>query len=106
LQAGADIIIAQGTEGGGHVGWMASMPLVRMVVDAVAWCWRAGGYADGRGLVAVLALGADGILLGTRFLRRSPRCWSISCAAVLRLWPSRLPVSAIAAKRCCRTSPL
>ena len=69
-QAGADIIIAQGTEGGGHVGWMASMPLIPMVVDAVAPIpvLAAGGFADGRGLVAALSLGADGILLGTRFL--------------------------------------
>lgn len=69
-KAGADVIIAQGTEGGGHVGWMASMPLVPMVVDAVAPIpvLAAGGYADGRGLAAALALGADGILLGTRFL--------------------------------------
>ena len=69
-RAGADVIIAQGTEGGGHVGWMASMPLIPMVVDAVAPVpvLAAGGFADGRGLVAALALGADGILLGTRFL--------------------------------------
>jgi NAD(P)H-dependent flavin oxidoreductase YrpB (nitropropane dioxygenase family) len=69
-KAGADIIIAQGTEGGGHVGWMASMPLVPMIVDAVAPIpvLAAGGFADGRGLVAALALGAQGILLGTRFL--------------------------------------
>ncbi len=69
-EAGADIIIAQGTEGGGHVGWMASMPLVPMIVDAVAPIpvLAAGGFADGRGLVAALALGAAGILLGTRFL--------------------------------------
>ncbi len=69
-EAGADIIIAQGTEGGGHVGWMASMPLIPMVVDAVAPIpvLAAGGFADGRGLVAALALGAAGILLGTRFL--------------------------------------
>jgi NAD(P)H-dependent flavin oxidoreductase YrpB (nitropropane dioxygenase family) len=70
VEAGADIIIAQGTEGGGHVGFMASMPLIPMVVDAVAPVpvLAAGGFADGRGLVAALALGADGILLGTRFL--------------------------------------
>jgi NAD(P)H-dependent flavin oxidoreductase YrpB (nitropropane dioxygenase family) len=70
VEAGADIIIAQGSEGGGHVGWMASMPLLPMVVDAVAPIpvLAAGGYADGRGLVAALALGAQGILLGTRFL--------------------------------------
>src|SRR5207245_1558416 len=66
-KAGADVIIAQGTEGGGHVGWMASMPLIPMVVDAIAPVpvLAAGGFADGRGLVAALALGADGILLGT-----------------------------------------
>lgn len=69
-RAGADVLVAQGTEGGGHVGWMASMPLIPMVVDAVAPVpvLAAGGFADGRGLVAALALGADGILLGTRFL--------------------------------------
>jgi Dioxygenases related to 2-nitropropane dioxygenase len=66
--AGADIIIAQGTEGGGHVGWMASIVLTPMVVDAVAPVpvLAAGGIADGRGLAAALALGADGVLLGTR----------------------------------------
>jgi NAD(P)H-dependent flavin oxidoreductase YrpB (nitropropane dioxygenase family) len=69
-EAGADVIIAQGTEGGGHVGWQASMALVPMVVDAVGPrpVLAAGGFADGRGLAAALALGADGILLGTRFL--------------------------------------
>ena len=66
----ASLIIAQGTEGGGHVGWMGSIPLIPMVVDAVAPIpvLAAGGFADGRGLVAALSLGADGILLGTRFL--------------------------------------
>src|ERR1700737_227600 len=69
-QAGADVIIAQGTEGGGHVGWQTTMTLVPMVVDAVAPIpvLAAGGIADGRGLAAALALGADGVLLGTRFL--------------------------------------
>lgn len=69
-EAGADIIVAQGTEGGGHVGWMASMALLPMVVDAVAPLpvLAAGGIADGRGLAAALALGAEGVLLGTRFL--------------------------------------
>ncbi|MBT3350523.1 MAG: nitronate monooxygenase [Nitrospinaceae bacterium] len=69
-EAGADVIIAQGTEGGGHVNWMATMTLVPMVVDAVAPVpvMAAGGVADGRGLAAALALGADGVLLGTRFL--------------------------------------
>ncbi len=69
-KAGADVIIAQGTEGGGHVGFMASMPLIPMIVDAVGPVpvLAAGGFADGRGLIAALALGAQGILLGTRFL--------------------------------------
>src|SRR5262249_8040769 len=69
-ECGADVIIAQGTGGGGPVGWQASLPLVPMVVDAVAPIpvLAAGGIADGRGLAAALALGADGVLLGTRFL--------------------------------------
>ena len=69
-RAGADIIVAQGTEGGGHIGLMGTMPLVPMVVSAVAPIpvLAAGGVADGRGLAAALALGADGVLLGTRFL--------------------------------------
>ena len=69
-EAGADVIVAQGTEAGGHVGWMASLPLVPMMVKAVAPLpvLSAGGIADGRGLAAALALGADGVLLGTRFM--------------------------------------
>jgi NAD(P)H-dependent flavin oxidoreductase YrpB (nitropropane dioxygenase family) len=69
-QCGADVIVAQGPEGGGHVGWQATMALVPMIVDAVAPVpvLAAGGIADGRGLAAALALGAEGVLLGTRFL--------------------------------------
>src|SRR2546425_10936823 len=68
--AGADVVVAQGTEGGGHVGWMASMTVLPMIVDAVGATpvVAAGGIADGRGLAAALALGAQGALLGTRFL--------------------------------------
>lgn len=69
-EAGADVLVAQGTEAGGHVAWMASLPLVPMMVKAVAplpvLC--AGGIADGRGLAAALALGAEGALLGTRLM--------------------------------------
>ena len=70
VEAGADFIIAQGSEGGGHVGWMATMVIVPLVVSAVAPVpvLAAGGIADGRGLAASLALGADGVLLGTRLL--------------------------------------
>jgi NAD(P)H-dependent flavin oxidoreductase YrpB (nitropropane dioxygenase family) len=69
-EAGADVIVAQGSEGGGHVGVMGTMPLVPQVVSAVAPkpVLAAGGIADGRGLAAALALGAVGVLLGTRFL--------------------------------------
>ena len=69
-QAGADVLVAQGTEAGGHVGWMASLPLVPMMVKALAPLpvLAAGGIADGRGLAAALALGAEGVLLGTRFM--------------------------------------
>jgi NAD(P)H-dependent flavin oxidoreductase YrpB (nitropropane dioxygenase family) len=69
-EAGADVIVAQGTEGGGHVGEIGTTVVVRQVVKAVASVpvLAAGGYADGAGLASALALGADGVLLGTRFL--------------------------------------
>jgi NAD(P)H-dependent flavin oxidoreductase YrpB (nitropropane dioxygenase family) len=69
-EAGADVIVAQGSEGGGHVGLMGTIALVPQVVSAVAPVpvLAAGGIADGRGLAAALALGAQGVLLGTRFL--------------------------------------
>ena len=69
-EAGADVIVAQGTEGGGHVGWMSLSVLLPMAVDAVdpAPVMAAGGIADGRGLVSALVYGAEGVLLGTRFL--------------------------------------
>ena len=68
-EAGADFIVAQGTEGGGHGGSRATLPLVPAVVDQVAPTpvIAAGGIADGRGLAAALMLGADGALMGTRF---------------------------------------
>lgn len=70
VAAGADCIVAQGSDGGGHVGLMGTFPLVPMVASAVAPTpvLAAGGIADGRGLAAALALGAEGALLGTRFL--------------------------------------
>ncbi|MFZ0215401.1 MAG: nitronate monooxygenase [Candidatus Dormiibacterota bacterium] len=67
--AGADIIVAQGSEGGGHVGTMASSVLLPMTAARVGVpVLAAGGFATGAGLAAAIALGADGVLLGTRFL--------------------------------------
>jgi len=71
VDSGVDIVVAQGWEAGGHVrGMVATMPLVPAVVDAVSPVpvVAAGGIADGRGLAAVLALGAAGAWIGTRFL--------------------------------------
>ena len=71
VAAGADVIVAQGVEAGGHVwGTVGTLPLVPAVVDAVAPVpvIAAGGIADGRGVAAVLALGAQAAWLGTRFL--------------------------------------
>src|SRR6185369_8147325 len=69
-RAGVDVVIGQGTDGGGHVGLVGTMPLLPAVVDAAKGVpvLAAGGIADGRGLAAALALGADGVLMGTRFL--------------------------------------
>jgi enoyl-[acyl-carrier protein] reductase II len=71
VDAGCDIVVAQGTEAGGHAGLVATMPLVPQVVDAVGDrvpVVAAGGIFDGRGLAAALALGADGVWVGTRFI--------------------------------------
>jgi len=69
-EAGVDVIVAQGSEGGGHTGRVGTMPLVPQVVDAVAPTpvLAAGGIGDGRGLAAALALGASGVWTGTAFL--------------------------------------
>ena len=74
VEAGCDIVIAQGTEAGGHTGTVATMPLVPQIVDAVGDrvpVVAAGGIFDGRGLAAALALGADGVWVGTRFIATS-----------------------------------
>jgi enoyl-[acyl-carrier protein] reductase II len=71
VEAGCDLVIAQGTEAGGHTGRVATLPLVPQVVDAVGRrvpVVAAGGIVDGRGLAAALALGADGVWVGTRFV--------------------------------------
>ncbi|WP_228001008.1 NAD(P)H-dependent flavin oxidoreductase [Nocardia australiensis] len=69
LDAGADVLIAQGSEAGGHCGGRATLPFVPSVVDMAESTpvLAAGGIADGRGLAAALTLGAAGALIGTRF---------------------------------------
>ena len=67
--AGVDVIVAEGTEAGGHTGRVSTLPLVPAVLDAVAPIpvIAAGGIGDARGIAAALMLGADGVWLGTRF---------------------------------------
>jgi enoyl-[acyl-carrier protein] reductase II len=68
-RSGADVIVAEGMESGGHVGETTTMALVPQVVDAVRIpVVAAGGIGDGRGLAAALALGAQGVQMGTRFV--------------------------------------
>ncbi|SHJ04891.1 enoyl-[acyl-carrier-protein] reductase FabK [Lutispora thermophila] len=68
-QVGADAVIAEGTEAGGHIGELTTMVLVPQIVDAVKIpVIAAGGIGDGRGLLAALSLGAQGIQLGTVFV--------------------------------------
>lgn len=68
--AGTDVIVAQGGEGGGHVGWRSTFTLVPEVVDAVSptLVVAAGGITDHRGVAAAVMLGAAGVLIGTRFV--------------------------------------
>ena len=71
VASGCDFVVAQGTEAGGHTGLVATMALVPQVVDAVSEhvpVVAAGGLFDGRGLAASLALGADAVWIGTRFI--------------------------------------
>lgn len=69
VRTGADAVIAEGTESGGHVGELTTMALIPQIVDAVdVPVIAAGGIADGRGMAAAYMLGASGVQLGTRFL--------------------------------------
>ncbi|MCH8745101.1 MAG: nitronate monooxygenase [Chloroflexi bacterium] len=68
--AGVDIIVAQGSEAGGHTGYNGTLPMVPSVIDVAGGIpvVAAGGIADGRGLASVLMLGAEGALIGSRFV--------------------------------------
>lgn len=68
-RAGADAVVAEGMEAGGHIGSQTTMTLVPQIVDAVSIpVIAAGGIADGRGMVAAMMLGAEGVQIGTRFV--------------------------------------
>lgn len=68
-EAGCDVVVAQGTEAGGHTGQVAGMALIPQIVDAVDIpVLAAGSIVDGRGLAASLAFGAQGVWMGTRFI--------------------------------------
>lgn len=68
-KSGADAVIVEGTEAGGHIGELTTMALVPQVVDVVKIpVIAAGGIADGRGFLAALSLGAEGVQIGTRFV--------------------------------------
>ncbi|HEY8173091.1 MAG TPA: nitronate monooxygenase, partial [Dehalococcoidia bacterium] len=74
---GTDVVVAQGTEAGGHTGRIGTMALLPQVIDAVAptpVC-AAGGIGDGRGIASALAMGCDGVWIGTAFLVSREATW-------------------------------
>ena len=80
-RCGADALVAEGTEAGGHIGENTTMVLVPQVVDAVnVPVIAAGGIADGRGMAAAFMLGAEAVQMGTRFCRfeKRPLCMKIT----------------------------
>ena len=69
VRGGADAVVAEGMESGGHIGSTTTMALVPQVADAIdAPVIAAGGIADGRGMAAAFMLGAEAVQMGTRFL--------------------------------------
>ena len=88
IDAGADVLVAQGTEAGGNAGWVSTMVLVPAVVDVAGTVpvVAAGGIGDGRGIAAAFALGAQGVSLGTRFLASTEM-------VIDRAWKDRIVVA-------------
>ena len=106
VEGGCDFVVAQGTEAGGHTGQVAAMALVPQVVDAVGArvpVVAAGGLYDGRGLAAALALGADGVWVGTRFIA-TPEARAVAGYkdALLRLAEDGTTVSRAYTGKTCR----
>lgn len=98
IEMGADAVTVQGGEGGGHTGAIPTSLLIPQVVDAVAGkvpVIAAGGFKDGRGLVAALAWGAEGVAMGTRFLmtQESPVPMATKQTYVDCMNPSNIVVS-------------
>lgn len=83
-RAGVDALIAEGMESGGHIGETSTFPLVPQVVDAVDIpVIAAGGIVDGRGFLAALSLGAEGVQMGTRFMCAEECVISLKVKAVI-----------------------
>src|SRR5216684_7344237 len=83
LDAGADILVAQGTEAGGHGASRTTLDIVPAIIDLAAGrvpVVAAGGIGDGRGLAAMMMLGASGVLIGTRFYASIEAAGAVHCA--------------------------
>ena len=99
IDAGVDVLVAQGTEAGGNAGWVSTMVLVPAVVDVAGTVpvVAAGGIGDGRGIAAAFALGAEGVSLGTRFLASTEmtidRAWKDRIVAAGALDAVKVPHS-------------
>ena len=92
VEMGADAVVIQGGEGGGHTGSnIDSSPQVRDAIDVPIAA--AGGFRDGRGLVAALAMGADGIAMGTRFLLTQESRFRCDKVCYLGTPPEKIVVS-------------
>ena len=105
---GAAAVICEGIEGGGHIGSMTTLPLVAQVVEAVDIpVIAAGGFANGRGLLAALALGCVGIQMGTIFLAMSARCliYISNSSSTPKTTPPSFPASLVKSRFAASRTP-